>query len=656
MSIIDTVNRIFREFKRYTGDGMAGEPTGAPLPIGDPQSGPYSPKKSELRAAFVEILGAAEGDAEAAAEALAELERLYLGAKAADPTTDNAGGVLETGALYFNTVDGKFRVWNTSAWQDQDVALNDGDVSEPKLAGALALTLVKTVDDIAALKEVDNARYTTAVVRDASKRGVFTWSGADLSATLAPASVTSTAVDSGTETITKTAHGLYTTDAVISTTSVNGLTAGTIYYVIRVTADTFRLASSHANAISGTAFNLTGTTNFTVKRLADPLGGVYVIKTGGAVDGSTGAWVRQYEGAETLTWWGTDAAALQAATDFSNDLSIPAGNYTLATSIWHKHDSIHWRGEGKYASILNWTITSGYGIRSVRAATTTLLNDFLCEDLQLTAASLSSGGGIIRFENYGYSTIQRCYFFGVQVAGTYCIDMRGTWPYGSYYNRIEDNIFGLMAYGVYMGDGANNNIIAHNRFQQAVAAGNGQGLVLDGSNPGYISSNHVEGNIFELTGNTMYGIYAGSAVDGLTIIGNRFESLLAGLTIAGAKGVSVPGNNYFESCTSKVVNSGTGLQPVLRAAASFNGVAGVALVGSAYGCTVTRGGTGTYTLSFDKAFANAGYQVSVLIGGQFSVGIAAGGQTSTFVTFETRVAGVLTDAGNINVMVFGHPA
>lgn len=57
MAVIDTVNRLFREFKRYTGDGLPGEPTGAPLPVGDPQSGLHNPKKSDLRAGFAEIIG-----------------------------------------------------------------------------------------------------------------------------------------------------------------------------------------------------------------------------------------------------------------------------------------------------------------------------------------------------------------------------------------------------------------------------------------------------------------------------------------------------------------------------------------------------------------------------------------------------------------------
>ena len=42
-------NRVFREHRRYTGDGLPGEPTSAPLPIGDPQSGQHNPPKRDLR-------------------------------------------------------------------------------------------------------------------------------------------------------------------------------------------------------------------------------------------------------------------------------------------------------------------------------------------------------------------------------------------------------------------------------------------------------------------------------------------------------------------------------------------------------------------------------------------------------------------------------
>lgn len=45
----EIVDRELREFKRYTGDGLPNEPVNAPLPVGDPQSGTYNPRKVALR-------------------------------------------------------------------------------------------------------------------------------------------------------------------------------------------------------------------------------------------------------------------------------------------------------------------------------------------------------------------------------------------------------------------------------------------------------------------------------------------------------------------------------------------------------------------------------------------------------------------------------
>ena len=48
----------------------------------------------------------------------------YLGAKATAPTTDNDGGVLIVGALYFNTVDLLMKVWGGSVWIDSYASLS----------------------------------------------------------------------------------------------------------------------------------------------------------------------------------------------------------------------------------------------------------------------------------------------------------------------------------------------------------------------------------------------------------------------------------------------------------------------------------------------------------------------------------------------------
>jgi len=56
-------------------------------------------------------------NAQAAAEAaLDSFDDRYLGSKTANPTLDNDGNALLTGALYFNSVDGVMKVYTGSAW------------------------------------------------------------------------------------------------------------------------------------------------------------------------------------------------------------------------------------------------------------------------------------------------------------------------------------------------------------------------------------------------------------------------------------------------------------------------------------------------------------------------------------------------------------
>jgi hypothetical protein len=62
--------------------------------------------------------------------------------------------------------------------------------------------------------------------------------------------------------ITATAHSLVTGDSVIydntNGTNITGLVDGTTYYVIRLSASTFKLATTLPNAVAGTAINITG--------------------------------------------------------------------------------------------------------------------------------------------------------------------------------------------------------------------------------------------------------------------------------------------------------------------------------------------------------------------------------------------------------------
>lgn len=74
----------------------------------------------------------------------------------------------------------------------------------------------------------------------------------DLANTTAGTALTGVTVANTGDLFTKTAHGLATGQTVTSASFSAGWSAGT-YYVIRVSADTFQLASSYANALAGTA-------------------------------------------------------------------------------------------------------------------------------------------------------------------------------------------------------------------------------------------------------------------------------------------------------------------------------------------------------------------------------------------------------------------
>lgn len=60
---------------------------------------------------------AALASADAAAASFDSFDDRYLGAKASDPTVDNDGNALLTGALYWNTTSNQMRVYTGSAWE-----------------------------------------------------------------------------------------------------------------------------------------------------------------------------------------------------------------------------------------------------------------------------------------------------------------------------------------------------------------------------------------------------------------------------------------------------------------------------------------------------------------------------------------------------------
>ncbi len=84
-TIADLLNTAMRDFQRYSGDGLPGEPVGRPLPFGDPASGQFNPPKKQVREAFLAIAETADVLTDAAQGA--DLARDAAALSAATSTT-----------------------------------------------------------------------------------------------------------------------------------------------------------------------------------------------------------------------------------------------------------------------------------------------------------------------------------------------------------------------------------------------------------------------------------------------------------------------------------------------------------------------------------------------------------------------------------------
>lgn len=91
-----TIAQVFREHRRFTGDGLPGEPAAAPLPIGDPQSGGHSPTKREIR----EALGPLETAVDEVQELVGQAEAIrdVVAGYASDAVSQGNVPIYSTGA------------------------------------------------------------------------------------------------------------------------------------------------------------------------------------------------------------------------------------------------------------------------------------------------------------------------------------------------------------------------------------------------------------------------------------------------------------------------------------------------------------------------------------------------------------------------------
>ena len=113
----------------------------------------------------------AQASKDAALEALDNFDDRYLGQKTADPTLDNDGDALVSGALYFNTTDDAMKVYEGSVWVAAYASLSGALLSANNLSDVadiaasrtnLGLVIGTNVQAFSAILQNTTASYTTA--------------------------------------------------------------------------------------------------------------------------------------------------------------------------------------------------------------------------------------------------------------------------------------------------------------------------------------------------------------------------------------------------------------------------------------------------------------------------------------------------------------
>jgi len=88
---------------------------------------------------------AASSSATAAAASYDSFDDRYLGAKSSDPSVDNDGNALLTGALYWNAASSVMKVWSGTAWVSYNPAIGYLALSGGTMTGAITFAAGQTI-------------------------------------------------------------------------------------------------------------------------------------------------------------------------------------------------------------------------------------------------------------------------------------------------------------------------------------------------------------------------------------------------------------------------------------------------------------------------------------------------------------------------------
>ena len=231
----------------------------------------------------------------------------YLGAKASDPSVDNDGNPLVTGAMYFNTTTNSTRIYNGSGWQDSAAIATSINLASqvtgtlPVGNGGTGLTTLTANNVI-----LGNGASTPSFVAPGTNGNVLTSNGTTWQSTTPAAGISLSADNTwtGTQTFSGSTSklGVVLSDAAeVATVSATAAT-GTINYDITTQSVLYYTSNASANwtvnfrASSGTSLNTALATgqSVTVAFLVTQGATAYynnVVQVDGTTSGVTTRWI-----------------------------------------------------------------------------------------------------------------------------------------------------------------------------------------------------------------------------------------------------------------------------------------------------------------------------------------------------------------------------
>jgi hypothetical protein len=211
----------------------------------------------------------------------------YLGAKSSDPSTDNDGDALITGALYFNTSDGEFKVWNGSAFITITVAAtNQANINTVAGISANVTTVAGIASNVTTVAGISSD--VTTVANDGTDIGT---------------------VASGISNVNTVASGISNIN------TVAGISAN-VTTVAGISANVTTVAGANAN-ITTVATNISGVNSFAERYRVGSSDPTTSLDEGDLAYNSTSNLLKYYNGS---AWVGISPGIADVASDTTPQL------------------------------------------------------------------------------------------------------------------------------------------------------------------------------------------------------------------------------------------------------------------------------------------------------------------------------------------------